>query len=82
MGLTRSLAYELAPTRVNSIHPAFVADTPFWQGKDDLLADRRARTLTGRNVITADITHAVEFLIDNPAVNGIDLFVDGGWVIN
>jgi hypothetical protein len=32
--------------------------------------------------MTSDITHAVEFLIDNPAVNGIDLFVDGGWVIN
>jgi NAD(P)-dependent dehydrogenase (short-subunit alcohol dehydrogenase family) len=82
VGLTRTLAYELAPTRVNSIHPAFVADTPFWTGKDDLLADRRKRTLTGRNVMTSDITHAVEFLIDNPAVNGIDLFVDGGWVIN
>jgi NAD(P)-dependent dehydrogenase (short-subunit alcohol dehydrogenase family) len=82
VGLTRTLAYELAPTRVNSIHPAFVADTPFWSGKDELLEDRRKRTLTGRNVMTSDITHAVEFLIDNPAVNGIDLFVDGGWVIN
>jgi NAD(P)-dependent dehydrogenase (short-subunit alcohol dehydrogenase family) len=82
VGLTRTLAHELAPTRVNSIHPAFVADTPFWSGKDELLEDRRRRTLTGRNVMTSDITHAVEFLIDNPAVNGVDLFVDGGWVIN
>jgi len=82
VGLTRTLAYELAPTRVNSIHPAFVADTPYWSGKDEMLEQRRQRTLTGRNVVTADITHAVEFLIDNPAVNGIDLFVDGGWVIN
>jgi NAD(P)-dependent dehydrogenase (short-subunit alcohol dehydrogenase family) len=82
VGLTRTLAHELAPIRVNSIHPAFVADTPFWSGKPEMLEQRRQRTLTGRNVVTADITHAVEFLLENQAVNGVDLFVDGGWVIN
>lgn len=81
-GLVRTLAHELAPIRVNSIHPAFVSDTPFWQDKEEMLEQRRQRTLTGRNVRTADITNAVEFLLENQAVNGIDLYVDGGWVIN
>jgi NAD(P)-dependent dehydrogenase (short-subunit alcohol dehydrogenase family) len=81
-GLVRTLCYELAPLRVNSIHPAFVADTPFWSGKPEMLEQRRQRTLTGRLPVAADITHAVEFLLENPSVNGIDLFIDGGWVIN
>lgn len=81
-GLVRTLAHELAPIRVNSIHPAFVSDTPFWQGKDEMLEERRRRTLTGRLPVSSDISHAVEFLLENPSVNGIDLFIDGGWVIN
>jgi NAD(P)-dependent dehydrogenase (short-subunit alcohol dehydrogenase family) len=59
-----------------------VADTPFWAEKPEMLESRRARTLTGRLPLAADISHAVEFLLENPSVNGIDLFVDGGWVIN
>jgi hypothetical protein len=27
----------------------------------------------------ADIVGAVAFLLENPAVNGVDLIVDGGW---
>jgi len=30
----------------------------------------------------ADIVDATRFLIENPSVNGIELFVDGGWIIN
>jgi NAD(P)-dependent dehydrogenase (short-subunit alcohol dehydrogenase family) len=82
VGLVRTLCYELAPLRVNSIHPAFVSDTPFWSDKADMLEQRRQRTLTGRLPVAADISHAVEFLLENPSVNGIELFVDGGWVIN
>src|SRR5581483_8249298 len=32
-GLTRSLAVQLAPIRVNTIHPGIVGDTPEWAGK-------------------------------------------------
>jgi NAD(P)-dependent dehydrogenase (short-subunit alcohol dehydrogenase family) len=28
-----------------------------------------------------DIAHAVLFLLDNPAVNGVNLDVDGGWLL-
>lgn len=82
VGLVRTLCYELAPLRVNSIHPAFVSDTPFWSDKPEMLEQRRQKTLTRRLPVAADITHAVEFLLENPSVNGIDLFIDGGWVIN
>jgi len=82
IGLVRTLAYQLAPLRVNSIHPAFTSDTPFWQDKPEMLEERRLRTLTRRLPVAADITHAVEFLLENPSANGINLYVDGGWVIN
>ena len=33
VGMARNLSVELAPTRVNSIHPGIVGDSPFWTGK-------------------------------------------------
>ena len=78
VGLTRTLVWELAPIRVNAIHPGIVGDSPFWSGKslDHILA----RTPTKRLTEMADIVDAVRFLLENPAVNGIDLRVDGGWM--
>jgi NAD(P)-dependent dehydrogenase (short-subunit alcohol dehydrogenase family) len=40
-----------------------------------------AATPTGRNVTMADIVDAVDFLLRNPSVNGTDLSVDGGWLL-
>jgi NAD(P)-dependent dehydrogenase (short-subunit alcohol dehydrogenase family) len=82
VGLVRSLCHELAPIRINSIHPGIVEDSPYWAGKTAALDRTRARTLTGRMVRMADIVDATRFLIENPSVNGIELFVDGGWIIN
>jgi NAD(P)-dependent dehydrogenase (short-subunit alcohol dehydrogenase family) len=82
VGMVRTLCHELAPIRVNSIHPGIVEDSPYWAGKTAALDRTRARTLTGRMVQMADIVHATRFLIENPSVNGIELFVDGGWIIN
>jgi NAD(P)-dependent dehydrogenase (short-subunit alcohol dehydrogenase family) len=79
VGMVRTLATELAPIRINAIHPGIVADSPYWQGKN--LDHIMARTPTKRFVKTADIVHAVSFLLENPSVNGIDLRVDGGWMI-
>jgi NAD(P)-dependent dehydrogenase (short-subunit alcohol dehydrogenase family) len=78
VGLTRTLVWELAPIRVNAIHPGIVEDSPFWAGKD--LSAFLARTPTNRLNRMADIVDAVRFLLENPAVNGIDLRVDGGWM--
>ena len=33
VGLTRTLVWELAPIRVNAIHPGIVEDSPFWAGR-------------------------------------------------
>ena len=34
-GLVHTLAVELAPIRVNALHPGIVGDSPFWSGKDE-----------------------------------------------
>ncbi len=79
--LVRTLAIELAPVRVNAIHPGIVADTPYWSGKEEALANVRARTPTGRNVVASDIVDASVFLLENPSMNGANLEVDGGWMM-
>jgi NAD(P)-dependent dehydrogenase (short-subunit alcohol dehydrogenase family) len=79
--MIRTLALQLAPVRVNAIHPGIVADTPFWSGKAEFLENVRARTPTGRNVVTKDIVDASLFLLENPSMNGANLEVDGGWMM-
>ena len=77
VGLVRTLSSELAPIRVNAIHPGFVIDSPYWSGKD---MDRHTkRTLTGQLPVMAEIVDAVRFLLENRSVNDTNLFVDGGW---
>ena len=78
VGLVRTLVWELAPIRVNAIHPGIVEDSPFWAGKD--LSSFLARTPTKRLNRMADIVDATRFLLENPAMNGVDLRVDGGWM--
>lgn len=80
VGMVRTLATELAPIRVNALHPGIVGDSPFW--KDKNLDHIVARTPTRRLATMADITNAVVFLLENPAMNGVDLRVDGGWMIS
>jgi NAD(P)-dependent dehydrogenase (short-subunit alcohol dehydrogenase family) len=82
LGLTRTLAIELAPIRVNSIHPGIVEDSPFWAPKPpEVLEGFRSRTPTGRLCDMQDIVEAVVFLLENRAMNGVDLRADGGWLI-
>jgi NAD(P)-dependent dehydrogenase (short-subunit alcohol dehydrogenase family) len=78
-GLVHSLAVELAPIRVNAIHPGIIADSPFWAGKP--LDHVVARTPIGRTATMAEIAGATEFLLHNGGVNGINLVVDGGWML-
>lgn len=79
--MINTYAIELAPIRVNAIHPGIVGDTPYWSGKDAVLENVRARTPTGRLVQTSDVVDASVFLLENPAVNGVNLAVDGGWML-
>lgn len=81
--LINTLALELAPMRFNTIHPAVVGDTPYWEGKPaEVLEGIRSRTPTGRLVATDDIVHATAFLLENRSVNGVNLVVDGGSLLS
>ena len=77
-GLTRALLWELKPIRVNCLHPGIVGDSPYWEHKQGALDATRARTPTGRLVTMADIVASTVFLLENPAMNGIELRVDAG----
>ncbi len=78
-GLVRTLVCELAPVRVNGLHPGIVGDSPYWEGKTlDAVVER---TPIGRLVNMREVVQATMFLLDCAAVNGVDLFVDGGWMV-
>jgi NAD(P)-dependent dehydrogenase (short-subunit alcohol dehydrogenase family) len=80
-GLVHTLAVELAPIRVNGIHPGIVGDSPYWAGKEVVLENTRARTPLGRLVTMDEVADASIFLLENGGVNGVNLSVDGGWLL-
>jgi NAD(P)-dependent dehydrogenase (short-subunit alcohol dehydrogenase family) len=73
--------WELAPVRVNAIHPAIVGDSPQWVNmppeRHQALVDR---TPIGRLVTMAEVASAARFLLENEALNGLNLVIDGGWM--
>lgn len=77
--MIRTLAIELKPIRFNAIHPGIVGDSPYWESKD--LSAVVARTPTGKLATMADVVDATVFLLENPAINGVNLYVDGGWML-
>lgn len=77
--LIRTLAIELAPIRFNAIHPGIVGDSPFWESKP--LDAVIARTPTGRLVTMAEVVDATVFLLENGGINGVNLYIDGGWML-
>jgi len=80
--MVRTLALALAPVRVNAIHPGVVGDSPAWSGKPAAVLDALvSRTPCGRLASMEDVAHAVLFLLDNQSVNGVNLDVDGGWLL-
>ena len=78
-GLTRTLALELAPVRVNALHPGIIGDSPFWAGKAAALAGSQSRTPGGELATMADIVAATTFLLDNHGMSGASIDVDRGW---
>jgi NAD(P)-dependent dehydrogenase (short-subunit alcohol dehydrogenase family) len=77
-GLVKTLAVEIAPHRVNAVHPGLVGDSPRWRDAD--LGPQADRTPIGRLVTMEEIADATDFLLRNGGVNGQDLFVDGGFL--
>jgi NAD(P)-dependent dehydrogenase (short-subunit alcohol dehydrogenase family) len=81
-GLVHSLAWELAPIRVNAIHPGITGDSPYWEGKPPaVLEGHRSKTITQKLATMDDIVDGTRFLLENPSVEGIDLVVDNGRLI-
>ena len=46
-----------------------------------MLENIRVRTPIGRLVTTDEIVDGAVFLLENGAVNGVNLEVDGGWLL-
>lgn len=84
-GLVRTMSVELAPVRVNSIHPGMIEDSPYWDGNAaaaELLEKFRALSLTRRLGSMDDVVDACVFLLENSLANTIDLPLDGGHLEN
>ncbi|MES1169199.1 MAG: SDR family oxidoreductase [Leifsonia sp.] len=80
-GLTVALALELAPIRVNALHPGIIGDSPFWAAKPDALTGYQKRTPGGELATMEDIVGTVRFLLTNRGMSGSSLSVDRGWRI-
>lgn len=79
-GLVHTMALELAPMRVNGLHPGIIGDSPFWADKPAaVLQGYESRTPGGKLATMADIVGATMFLLDNRGVSGTSLYVDRGW---
>ena len=80
-GLVRTLALQLAPIRVNALHPGIVGDSPEWVSKPEAVERTAERTPIGRTVTMDEIVQASLFLLENGGVNGQNLEVDGGTML-
>lgn len=79
-GMTRALALDLAPVRVNAVSPGLI-DTPLWDAfgsqRDAVLAHGAALPV-GRIGRPEEVAAGVIFLMTNGFVTGTVLRIDGG----
>jgi NAD(P)-dependent dehydrogenase (short-subunit alcohol dehydrogenase family) len=81
----RSLAAELAPTRVNVVAPGVVR-TPLWSGmppeeQEELFAWAAGQTLIGRVSEPEDVAKAYLHLLDQDSITGTVTLIDGGSIL-
>lgn len=84
-GLTRGLAVELKPLRVNIVSPGFVR-TPLWRdipedAREAMYAEAAGRLPVGHVGDPDDIAQAYLFLMQQPFATGQTLTVDGGGML-
>lgn len=79
--MIRTLAIELTPVRVNAVHPGIIADSPSWKDQTEVIERVKERTPGGKLAVTEDVVSSVDFLLTNNGVNGVNLTVDGGWML-
>ncbi|WP_427789127.1 SDR family NAD(P)-dependent oxidoreductase [Brevundimonas diminuta] len=82
-GLTRALAQELSPIRVNCLSPGTV-DSDLWRRRPAEMREPAYEafsrlSLVGRPGDVHDLAHAALFLLDNRNMTGATLFADGGY---
>ena len=77
VNLTRYLAVELAPVRVNAVCPGPVVTGPWSKAE---IRKAASRTLAGRTGTPAEVADAVLFAATNGYLNGAVCGVDGGAV--
>ena len=79
-GMTRALALDLAPIRVNAVAPGLI-DTPLWDSfgpqRDAIIAQATALPV-GRIGRPDEVAAAVVLLMSNGFVTGTVLAIDGG----
>jgi NAD(P)-dependent dehydrogenase (short-subunit alcohol dehydrogenase family) len=83
--LTRALAVELAPVRVNAVSPGFVR-TPLWNPipeaqREALFREAGSKLLTKRVGEATELAEAYCYLMENSFTTGQTLVVDGGGVL-
>jgi NAD(P)-dependent dehydrogenase (short-subunit alcohol dehydrogenase family) len=83
--LTRALAVELRPLRVNAVSPGFVR-SPLWAGipeaeREAMYRDVGARLLVGRVGEPDQIAEAYVYLMQNGYSTGETVVVDGGGLL-
>ena len=83
--LTRALAVELAPVRVNAVSPGFVR-TPLWDPipeaqREAFFREAGGKLLTKRIGEAAELGEAYCYLMENTFTTGQTLVVDGGGVL-
>jgi NAD(P)-dependent dehydrogenase (short-subunit alcohol dehydrogenase family) len=84
-GLTRGLAVQLAPVRVNAVRPGVIR-TSMWNGipeprRTAVFTGLAERTLTKAIGETDDIAATHLYLMENRFVTGTVLTVDGGFIL-
>lgn len=81
-GLMNTLALELAPIRVNALHPGIIGNSPFWISRPEAVAAYENRTPGGKLAEMTDITAAAQLLLFNRGISAHSLNVDRGWRIS
>ena len=77
--MLNTLALEIAPIRINAVHPGVVLDSWYWKDNQELHDAVLARTPTGRPLLQDHVVDATRFLLENPSMNGANIAIDGGW---
>ncbi len=85
-GLTRGLAVELAPIRVNAVSPGLVDNTPIFdampkEAKDEMFQRFAAAVPLNRAGQPEEIAQTVLYLMSNTLTTGSTLYVDGGYTL-